>query len=817
TEDARRTLDIASVIGREFDVETLEAVCGAPRGELIGSLDEAASLELLSEVRGAHGRYSFRHALIRQALYDGLSRGSRRDLHHAVAEAIRSLNTMLEPSAVIAYHYCQATSPDDADLTIDYSRKAAHEAQAQLAFEEAGSHLKNAIDALQLKRGRDEALRAELLCELGEAQVKAGDFAAARKTCLHAAEIARSTAHSMCFARAVVTAGRGVSNSGVTDQELVGLLNEALERLGQEDSPLRAQALSRLGVELYWSERERAVALCQQAVEMARRVNDPHTTIVSLWGRHLALRNPDSLEQRLADGREVIELAERAGERDFALEARYFRIADLVEAGDIDALDSGLREYLAAEAQLRDRFKRGLLLQSMRALMDGRLQEAATLAQQAFMAGQQSGRPLALNAFLIQHGNTMRELGRIGELEKPLRAFVTQNPLIVFARCALQLALIETGQVEEARVEFLKMAEDGFRIVPHDWNWLPSMFVLSEICAAIGETTHAETLYRLLAPYASRNAVLGYVYTYGSVAYALGKLAALLERFDEAESHFEAALAGNRKMRTALWAAHTEFELGGMLLARGKDADQERAQALIESARRASQSLGLVRLANKLSALSPGGSGDQTEEALSPAAPASGAGALEALAESAIAQARDMTALASLVGTVTILFSDLEDSSSLYEKFGDLRAHEIVRAHNEMFRRQVAAFRGHEVKALGDGFMVAFSSARRAAHCAIAVQRAFASYSRSHPEMPLRVRMGLHVGEAINESSDLFGKAVILASRIAGLAAGGQILVSSMLHDLAANAGDLRFNPLGERQLKGFGGAHSVYELIWQN
>src|SRR5271166_81167 len=834
--DARKTLEVASVIGREFEIRTLEAVTGLPRGELIERLDEAAGLDLVSEASGALGCYSFRHALIREALYDALSGGSRRALHHAVAEAIRSLKLASEPSAEIAYHYCQAASADDADLAIEYSRKAAREAQARLAFEEAVNHLKNAIGAFQLIGDRNDIQRAELLCELGEAQVRAGDLAGGRETCLKAAEIARSLdrpevfarslvdqrealsrareRHTELFPRAVVTAGRGVSNSGVTDGELVQLLNEALEGLGQGDGPLRAQVLSRLGVELYWSERERAATLSQEAVEMARRLNDPHTTIVALWGRHLTLRNPDSLEQRLADGREVIELAERAGERDFALEARYFRIADLVEAGDIDAFDSGLREYLAVEAQLRDRFGRGVLLQSMRALMDGRLQESATLAQQAFMAGQQSGRPLALNAFLIQHGNTMRELGRIGELEKPLRAFVAQNPPIVFGRCALQLSLVETGQREEARVEFLKMADDGFRVVPRDWNWLPSMFVLSDMCAAIGETTHAETLYRLLAPYSSHNAVLGYVYTYGSVAYALGKLAALLERFEEAGNHFEAALAANRKMRAAVWAAHTEFELGSLLLARGDDANRERAEALVESARCASQSLGLVRLAHRLSALSSGGAA-QTEEARAPATPPQ-AGSPEALAASAIAQARDMTALAALGGTVTSRAWAMADAASLYEKFGDLRAHEIVRAHNEMFRRQVAAFRGHEVKALGDGFMVAFSSARRAAQCAVAVQRAFAAYSRRHPDTPLKLRMGLHVGEAINESSDLFGKAVILASRIAGLASGGQILVSSMLHDLAANAGDLRFNPLGEKHFKGFGDAHSVYELVWR-
>ncbi len=111
--------------------------------------------------------------------------------------------------------------------------------------------------------------------------------------------------------------------------------------------------------------------------------------------------------------------------------------------------------------------------------------------------------------------------------------------------------------------------------------------------------------------------------------------------------------------------------------------------------------------------------------------------------------------------------------------------------------------------------MVAFSSARRAALCAIAAQRLFAAYSEGHPDLPIRVRMGLHVGEAINESSDYFGRAVILAARIATLAEGGQILVSSTFRDLTANAGDLSFSFKGEKPLKGLAGMHPIFEIAW--
>jgi eukaryotic-like serine/threonine-protein kinase len=826
SKDARGVLNIASVIGRDFLLDAVEAASGKDPGELVELLDEGVSLELIDETPPGSGRYVFRHALIREALYYAMPISTRRRVHRFVADALRAVRAPIEPVAEIAYHYCQAGSLETVEPAIEYSRKASRVAAKQLAYEEAASHLRNALDAHRTWRDGGERLHAELLCELGEAQVKSGDFVEGRKTCLSAASFARLANEPQLFARAIVTAGRGVSNSGVTDEGLVDLLNEALERLGEGDSPLRAQALARVGIELYWSDQKKSVSLCQRAVEMARRLDDPHTTIIALWGRHLSLRNPDSLEQRLTDGREAIETAEHENEQDFALEARYYRLADLVEAGEIDAFDGGVREYLAAEGRLRDRFKRGLILQSMQALMNGRLAEAGALAQQAFVSGQQSGRPLALNTFLVQHGNSMWELGRLGDLEAPLKSFVTHNPLISFGRVGLQMCLLQLGRVDEAAIEFETLATDEFHAIPRDWNWLPSMFILAENGAELGAMHHAEILYRLISPYATRNAVLGNACVYGSMAYALGRLAALFGRNDHAEAHFEAALDANRRNRNRLWAAHAQFELGRILARRDGEAG-ERGQRLLEAVRHQAESSGYHRLKTKLDRDARGGG--VTEESSSAKARrieieedltlgkgfATSDDALQKLAASVMSRARNLGTFGSGDGSLAILFSDLEASSSFYERLGDLRAHDLIRAHNEIFRREVANHGGHEVKSLGDGFMIAFSSSRRAALCAISIQRALKAYSESHPDTPMRVRIGLHVGAAISESSDLFGRSVIVASRIANLAQGGQIVTSSALQSVLAQAADIRLAPLGERQLKGLSGSHALFELVW--
>ena len=109
--------------------------------------------------------------------------------------------------------------------------------------------------------------------------------------------------------------------------------------------------------------------------------------------------------------------------------------------------------------------------------------------------------------------------------------------------------------------------------------------------------------------------------------------------------------------------------------------------------------------------------------------------------------------------------------------------------------------------------MVAFSSARRALECAIAIQNNLASHNAENSGEPITVRIGLHTGEAIKEREDFFGKTVILSARIASQARGGQILVSSLLKALVESSGEFEFGGGVEMELKGLAGTHQVFEL----
>jgi class 3 adenylate cyclase len=165
--------------------------------------------------------------------------------------------------------------------------------------------------------------------------------------------------------------------------------------------------------------------------------------------------------------------------------------------------------------------------------------------------------------------------------------------------------------------------------------------------------------------------------------------------------------------------------------------------------------------------------------------------------------------------TVTLLFTDIVDSTGLAERIGDQRWIGVLRAHDELVREQVGRHGGEEVKHHGDGFMVAFRSARRALLAAIAIQRSLEEHRRQHPDHPVHVRVGLHSGEVVADDGDLFGRNVILASRITAAAGPDEVLASALTKQLADAGGDLGFGPGRSLSLKGLSGDWLVHAVEW--
>ena len=188
---------------------------------------------------------------------------------------------------------------------------------------------------------------------------------------------------------------------------------------------------------------------------------------------------------------------------------------------------------------------------------------------------------------------------------------------------------------------------------------------------------------------------------------------------------------------------------------------------------------------------------------------------IAAVAVSVGAERPELRTSAAPDGTVTLLFTDIEGSTALNERLGDQRWMDVLRLHNAIVRDAIAAHDGYEVKSQGDGFMIAFGSARLALQSAIALQRTIAEHNSVAGE-PVQVRIGLHTGEAIKEADDFYGHHVNLAARIADQARGGEILVSSLLKELTDRAGEFRFDDGRSVDLKGLSNAQRVYEVRWR-
>ncbi|KUI37182.1 cyclase [Mycobacterium sp. IS-1496] len=162
-------------------------------------------------------------------------------------------------------------------------------------------------------------------------------------------------------------------------------------------------------------------------------------------------------------------------------------------------------------------------------------------------------------------------------------------------------------------------------------------------------------------------------------------------------------------------------------------------------------------------------------------------------------------------GRVTIMFSDIEDSTALNNRIGDRAWARLIGRHARSVERHVKDHEGHVVKSQGDGFMVAFASPENAVRCAIALQHSL----RRRPN-GIRVRIGIHTGKSVRRGEDLFGRNVALAARVAAEADGGEILVSEAVRDALSDADGVAIGDGREVSLKGFSGKHHVYAVTGQ-
>ncbi|MBO6521768.1 MAG: adenylate/guanylate cyclase domain-containing protein [Rhodospirillales bacterium] len=162
----------------------------------------------------------------------------------------------------------------------------------------------------------------------------------------------------------------------------------------------------------------------------------------------------------------------------------------------------------------------------------------------------------------------------------------------------------------------------------------------------------------------------------------------------------------------------------------------------------------------------------------------------------------DSAARAQAQGIVCIMFTDLVGSTQMTHERGDYGAQEIVRIHNAIVRTALATNHGKEVKHTGDGIMASFSTAPNAVRAAMQIRDSLAEHNARDDTLPVRVRMGLNAGEAVQEEDDFFGTTVQLAARVCDKAGEGEVFITDNVRELSKAQG-IGFEEAGKYEMKG--------------
>lgn len=611
TPEANHMLGLGAVVGRTFGLDVLEQIAELPEDTVLEAIEEATAARLVDEVPGRFGRYAFSHVLIRETLYRELATARRARLHRRVGEALEGLGDPTARLAELAFHFYEAAQAGDVDKAIEYCRRAGDRATEVLAYEEAAGHYEQALQAMELDPRMGDDRAGALLVALGDAWWRAGVRDRSKHAFLRAVELARSTGDGQLLGAAALGLGTGRSSqegfdvSGTADELVIGLLEEALGLLPDEDSPLRARLLGRLAVSLYWSApRERLVELCAEAVAMAERTGDKTALLGVLISRNYALWGPDDAPARLGAANEILHLAEALGRADRTLEARLYRIIVLLELGDVDSADSEIDAFCAGAAELRQPFYRwyAMLLPATRALLEGRFDEAERQANEALVLAEQAQDPAALPVWGGQMLFVWVERGQGAELQATFDAIRDVAGEMPAVQASSAWIALELGHLDEARATFERMATNEFADLGRNAAWMSSITLLSEVCAALDDQPRAAVLYRLLEPYTGRNVMAWATAPGGPLDYYLGLLATTMGEFEDAEARFEAALELSDAMRSPRFAAHGQYAYAIMLKRRRRPGDPARANTLLTQARAHAHALGMTALLARIDA-----------------------------------------------------------------------------------------------------------------------------------------------------------------------------------------------------------------------
>jgi tetratricopeptide (TPR) repeat protein len=570
-------VDVASVVGTEFDLDMVARIVGCDTEVALESLDRISAAGLVHSVPGRPGEFAFTHALFRRARYDSLLPRARLRIHREVAATLAArLSADEQVLPELARHASIAAPLGDAAQAVDYAMLAAARAERSLGLGEAETHYRRALHvAAAIDEPRPD-LVLMLTTKLGEVLNGIGD-PQSRELLLRAATMARDADNPAALSEVALAMMRygGVPVYG-GDPDFVVIVEEALQALGGEPSALRARTLAALSEYVTFTDPDRALELSREALNIAEELRDPETLGHVLLSYRLAGNTPGNADAGHPTANRLITLGRRTGHTPFVLHGFVQRAWTYREEGDLASADramSAARSFLGEEpAPIYVALFQ--VYRSSQLLLAGDLARAEETANEVLEL-ESSGFDTSLwygPALFVIRG----QQARLGELI-PLIEPRTGHPAFGASyRTVLAAAHAFAGQIDEARSMLTAFSSNGFRDVRRNQLWLTDMTSLAEAADILGDQTAAAAIAAQLQPLTGRIAALPSTVV-STVDLVLAQMALVTGDHRRARELAERAVAASRERRTPLFLGRELLRLAAArrLLGESRDATSD--------------------------------------------------------------------------------------------------------------------------------------------------------------------------------------------------------------------------------------------------
>ena len=600
-----QVLTTASVVGKEFDFRLLSRLSAdVTEDQMLGVLDEALEARVIEEMPGVRERYQFSHALIQQTLSEELSTSRRVRLHARIGEALEELYgpDASEHADELAYHFSEAEPVAGAEKLVRYSAMAGERALGARAYEEALAHFQRALAAKEGQAMDGET--ADILFGLARAQIASAERHQAQEAMDHLTSAFDYYVETGDVSKAVALA-QGPLPPGIFITGVGRLLRRALGLV-----PADSLDAGRILPSYIWylgqqeadhesgrQHVDRALAIARRehdnALEMATLVNAAHIDFYHL-------HHQESLENSLR----AIELAILVDDAREELHASSLALPSLLALGDLEGARSEATARLPQSERVRERIRAagyGAMVEVLR--LEGDWQAARNCADRELAIRPRNVLLLASRAMMEYESGEfstgqqyLERLLEVRRLIPPGPNFESSTPAAVIPIVARITGVPDRLDIAEAAAETILSAQNAAPL-----HTVAARIGLALIAAQRGDVPAAGEQYSTLQ---SQHGKLlgGYL---GAVAAdrLLGLLAHTMGKLDDAQAHFEDALAFCRKAGYRPELAWSHHDYADALLQRNGPGDHQKAMSLLEESLAISTELGMKPLMRRVAAL----------------------------------------------------------------------------------------------------------------------------------------------------------------------------------------------------------------------